>query len=68
MLNKDMFWWLVCCLILGIHFMLSSQIVEPMRAVFHTIGAILAATSGILLSAHFLHCWFDRINNGSRDD
>ena len=66
MLNKDMFWWQVCCLILGIHFM-SSQIVEPMRAVLHTIGVILATTSGIVLSAHFLDWWFNRTNNGRRD-
>lgn len=59
MLNKDMFWWVVCFLILGIHFM-GSQIVEPMRAVFHTIGVVLAATSGIVLSAHFLHRWFNK--------
>ena len=67
MLNKDMFWWQVCCLILGIHLLMSSQIVEPMRAVFHTIGVILATTSGIVLSAHFLYWWFNRTNNGRRD-
>ena len=59
MLNKDEFWREVCFIILGIHFM-SSQIVEPMRAVLHTIGVILATTSGILLSAHFLDWWFNR--------
>ena len=68
MLNKDMFWWQVCCLILGIYFLRSSQIVEPMRAVSHTIGVILATTSGILLSAHFLAGLFNRTNNGRRDD
>lgn len=67
MLDKNVFWWQVCCLILGIHFLLGSQIVEPMRAVFHTIGLILATSSGILLSAHFLDWWFNRTNNGRRD-
>lgn len=67
MLNKDMFWWQVSCLILGIHLLLSNQIVEPMRAAFHTIGVILATSSGIVLSAHLLHWWLNRTNNGRRD-
>lgn len=68
MLDKEMFWWQVCCLILGFHFLLGSHVVEPLRAIAHTIGVILATTSVIVLSAHFLDWLFNRTDRGRRGD